>query len=84
MNQTVLRVVAAHRPPFVFYNGNRSSFQFTGMLVDLLPTLLGYAEINPKLEYYNAPQNEGGTLLDNGSWTGPPGTCCFQIATAVA
>lgn len=70
MNGSVLRIVAADRPPFVFYNGARTDFKFTGMLVDLLPTLLGYAQINPRLEYYNAPSNEGGTQLANGTWTG--------------
>ena len=70
MNRSTLHIVAAHRPPFVFYNGNRTSSQFTGMLVDILPTLLGYAHINPLIEYYNVPQNEGGQLLPNGSWTG--------------
>ena len=70
MNGKVLRVVTAHRPPFVFFNGNRTSFQFSGMLVDLLPTLLGYAQISPQVKYYNAADNEGGVLLGNGDWTG--------------
>ena len=70
MNNSVLRVIAAHRPPFVFYNGNSNGgLQFTGMLIDLLPTLLGYAQISPTIVYSNAPDNNAGSLV-NGSWTG--------------
>lgn len=78
MNNSVLRVVAAHRPPFVFYNGNRSDLQFTGMLIDLLPTLLGYAQISPTVSYYNAPNDTTGSLVD-GNWTGE---LCCTICTA--
>ena len=77
MNTSALRVVAAHRPPFVFFNGNRTraDLQFTGMLVDVLPTLLGYARISPTIQYYNAPENVGGSLV-NGSWTGVRQSLC--------
>ena len=84
MNISTLRVVAAHRPPFVFYNGNRTraDLQFTGMLVDVLPTLLGYARISPTLQYYNAPENVGGSFV-NGSWTGAwsPGAVCSSMSS---
>ena len=48
---------------------SRSDLQFTGMLIDLLPTLLGYAQISPTVAYQNAPDNHAGSLV-NGSWTG--------------
>lgn len=67
-----LRVAAAHRPPYVIYNGSASgSERFTGLLVDLLPALLQYANITTPYEIYNAPDNEGGTL-DNDTWNGMP------------
>ncbi|KAK9918578.1 hypothetical protein WJX75_005119 [Coccomyxa subellipsoidea] len=68
---SVLRVVAAHRPPFVFIDGSRTgNAAFYGFLVDLLPLLFQTAGLgNYTLQYYNST-NEGGERLQNGTWTG--------------
>ena len=67
----VIRVAAAQRPPYVLYNASApaGNQQFTGLLVRLLPVLLAQANISTPYQIYNAPDNEGGTLI-NGSWNG--------------
>lgn len=69
---TNLRVVTAHRPPFVFQNtyGDGMGVPFYGMLVDLLPLLFQYARMNVTLDYYYTPLDAGGVLLPNGTWNG--------------
>eukprot|EP00243_Klebsormidium_subtile_P013209 TRINITY_DN8558_c0_g1_i1.p1 TRINITY_DN8558_c0_g1~~TRINITY_DN8558_c0_g1_i1.p1 ORF type:complete len:528 (+),score=86.28 TRINITY_DN8558_c0_g1_i1:336-1919(+) len=69
---TNLRVVTAQRPPFVFQNtfGDGTGVPFYGMLVDLLPLLFQYANMNVTLEYYYTPFDAGGVLLPNGTWNG--------------
>ncbi|BDA49267.1 Glutamate receptor 2 [Coccomyxa sp. Obi] len=71
LNSSVLRVVAAHRPPFVFIDSSRSgNAAFYGFLVDLLPVLFQTAGLgNYTLNYYTST-NSGGEKLDNGTWTG--------------
>lgn len=68
---TTLRVVTAHRPPFVFQNNyGGGGVPFYGMLIDLLPLLFQYANMNVTLDYYYTPLDAGGVQLPNGSWNG--------------
>ena len=76
---TLLRVAAAHRPPYAIYNASAPvSKQYTGLLVELLPALLSAANISIPYEIYNAPDNEGGTLNANNTWNGTPGYICSR------
>ena len=71
MNSSALRIAATARPPFVFYAGNRTGISYTGLLIDLLPTLLGYAQISASPDFTYYPADEPGELVD-GRWTGGP------------
>ena len=73
MSTNTLRVATASRPPFVFAN-NGNSTRYTGFLLDLLPTLLGYAQIAAALEFTLLPEFDVGELVD-GQWTGAL-SCC--------
>ena len=72
MSTYTLRIATASRPPFVFANGN--STRYTGFLLDLLPTLLGYAQQAAALEFTLLPDFDVGELVD-GHWTGAL-SCC--------
>ncbi len=70
-----LRVVVAHRPPFVFVNDSSGMNRYYGMLIDLLSKILLSSNLtsvaSPPPTYYPAPINAGGALTD-GIWTGEP------------
>ena len=63
----LLRVVIAHRPPFVTTQnislGQNGVPNYWGMLIDLLPLLLKKANISTDYEYYVAPANSGGQII---------------------
>ena len=63
----MLRVVIAHRPPFVTTQnislGPNGVPNYWGMLIDLLPLLLKKANISADFEYYVAPANSGGQIV---------------------
>lgn len=68
-----LRVVVAHRPPFVFVNDSSGINRYYGMLIDLLSKILLSSNLTSVASptYYPAPINAGGALT-NGTWTGEP------------
>lgn len=66
-----ISIVTAERPPFVFKSSRRDGGgQWFGYLVELMPMLFQYANLNVSLNYYESPTNEGGDPLPNGTWTG--------------
>ncbi|GIL75501.1 hypothetical protein Vretimale_8132 [Volvox reticuliferus] len=69
-----IRVVAAHRPPFVLIKYDPSGRpDYSGLLIDLFKKILTHN--NKSLFTYNiytSPINAGGSLL-NGQWTGVTG-----------
>jgi hypothetical protein len=73
---TRLRVVAAHRPPFVFVSnsstGGNGTF-ISGMLIELLNRILAAADSPYKYDVYVSPSNAGGALSASGSWSGARG-----------
>ncbi|GIL75500.1 hypothetical protein Vretimale_8129 [Volvox reticuliferus] len=74
-----LRVVAAHRPPFVFVTNTSSGPYFSGLLIELLNKILTNIAISYPYEIYLSPSNAGGTL-SNGTWNGVVGELVAQRA----
>ncbi len=71
---TLLRVVVAHRPPFVFVDdtgGPNGTSRVYGLLVDLLSRVLETSNLTSRAlpSYYPSPTNAGGTF-SNGIWSG--------------
>ncbi|GLI61922.1 hypothetical protein VaNZ11_004447 [Volvox africanus] len=67
-----LRIVVAHRPPFVFVKNGSQGTSFRGLLIDLLNKVLTNSNISNPYEIYESPTNAGGTL-SNGTWNGVVG-----------
>ncbi|GFR49187.1 hypothetical protein Agub_g11211 [Astrephomene gubernaculifera] len=65
---TRLRVVVAHRPPFVFAD-NLSGRTYYGLLIDLLEKILASGNVTYQYDAYQSPTNAGGTLSSAG-WSG--------------
>ena len=81
--EELIRVAAAHRPPYVLYNDSAPvGSQFKGLLIQLLPVLLAQANISTPYEIYNAPDNEGGTFF-NTSWNGQRALAVFYSSSAL-
>ena len=79
MAVTRLRVVVAHRPPFVFVTNSPGSSSgntpfISGMLIELLNRILSTIETPLKYDLYVSPSNAGGTLQASGNWSGALGT----------
>ncbi|GAQ82470.1 glutamate receptor [Klebsormidium nitens] len=81
-NATILRVVAADRPPFIYSNSS-SPYGWSGLLVDLLPVVLALAGLNATLKFHKSPSNTGG-VLQNGTWTGVAGEMIYGRADIAA
>lgn len=66
-----ISIVTADRPPFVFRSSRTDGQgQWFGYLVELIPLLFQYANLNATLNYYESPENVGGALRPDGVWTG--------------
>ncbi|GFR49186.1 hypothetical protein Agub_g11210 [Astrephomene gubernaculifera] len=73
MTSDALRVVAAHRPPFVFaINSTDGRINFSGMLVDLLQKILLDGNSTLQYNFYLSPTNAGGSST-GGAWNGVVG-----------
>ncbi|GIL75503.1 hypothetical protein Vretifemale_5278 [Volvox reticuliferus] len=74
MTSKPLKVVVAHRPPFVYVRTDTSgNLTYSGLLIELFQKILAYNRTVISYEYYPAPLNAGGTQTDNGQWTGVTG-----------
>ena len=61
-------------------NARVGNAQFYGLLVDMLPTLFIYANLNATFVYVEAPVNAGGAL-ENGAWSGEKCMLCLAHDT---
>ncbi|GLI61921.1 hypothetical protein VaNZ11_004445 [Volvox africanus] len=80
MTSDHLRVIVAHRPPFVYCNNKTCEYP-TGLLIDLFQRILNYNKITISPEYIpvSGKDDAGGMLIDN-QWTGVTGKLKEGIA----
>ncbi|KXZ45007.1 hypothetical protein GPECTOR_59g614 [Gonium pectorale] len=69
MSASALRVVVAHRPPFVFVANSTGNPFYYGLLIDLLNKILTTSNGTLSYNIYVSPTNAGGSLTTSG-WTG--------------
>ncbi|GAQ88650.1 glutamate receptor [Klebsormidium nitens] len=79
---TQINVVVAERPPYAYPNAS-DPYGWSGMLVSLIPVLFQAAGINASLNFYESPDNGGGTLK-NGTWNGVTGELIAKRADIAA
>ncbi|GIL63424.1 hypothetical protein Vafri_17424, partial [Volvox africanus] len=67
-----LKVLVAHRPPFVFWN--ETSGEHNGLLIDIFLEIIAHKSINNSFDFiFTSTNDDAGGIPVNGTWTGVTG-----------